>query len=150
MRKDGGRSIVELSCGGLMPDPHGLVHVAREADVHVIMGCGHYVDEYQNPENADRTIDSFTEEMVSQVFDGAWGTEIRAGIIGEIGCQTPWTPLERRVMKAAALAQDVTGASLNVHPGRRPDQPQEVVDFLTDEGTDVSRVVMSYIDRTIF
>ena len=43
-----------------------------------------------------------------------------------------------------------TGAALNVHPGRDPDQPQEVADFVRSHGADLSRVVISHIDRTIF
>lgn len=150
LREEGGRSIVELSCGGLRPDPAGLVHVALAADVQVVMGCGHYVDDYQDAGNATRDVESFAAEMCRQVFEGAWGTDVRAGILGEIGCQTPWTPLERRVMAGAVLAQQATGATLNVHPGRHADQPQEVADFLLAERADLSRVVMSHLDRTIF
>lgn len=75
---------------------------------------------------------------------------MRAGIIGEIGCQAPWTPMEQRVMEGAVLAMQQSGAALTVHPGRHPDQPQEVADFLRARGVDMSRVVMSHIDRTIF
>ena len=81
----GGRSVVDLSCGGLSPDPLGLVEIARASGAHVIMGCGHYVEEYQEPANATRTIEDLAEEMVESVTDGAWGTDVRAGIIGEIG-----------------------------------------------------------------
>ena len=92
MRDAGGRSVVDLSCGGLSPDPPGLVAIARATGAHVVMGCGHYVQEYQDPANATRAVEDFAEEMVESVTDGAWGTDIRAGIIGEIGCQAPWTP----------------------------------------------------------
>lgn len=150
MRADGGRSVVDLSCGGLHPNPLGLAEVARRADVHVVMGCGWYVDDYQAAANGRRTVDSFAEEMVGQLQHGAWGTEVRAGIIGEIGCQHPWTALEQRVMEGAVVAMQATGAALSVHPGRHPDQPQQVADFLRARGVDMSRVVMSHIDRTIF
>jgi phosphotriesterase-related protein len=84
------------------------------------------------------------------VTDGAWGTDVRAGIIGEIGCQAPWTPQEQRVMLAAVLAQRQTGAAINVHPGRHPDQPQEVADFIRVKGGRMDRVIISHIDRTVF
>jgi phosphotriesterase-related protein len=146
----GGRSVVELSCGGLAPDPEGLVRVSRSSGVQIVMGCGHYVHEYQDTENASRSVDDFAQEIVGQVFDGAWGTGVRAGIIGEIGCQAPWTDLEKRVMAGALLAQAETGAAVNVHPGRDPDQPQEVADFVRAHGGDAGRVIISHIDRTIF
>lgn len=150
MREEGGQTIVELSCGGLKPDPLGLRKISEITGANIVMGCGHYVNDYQAPENEERTIDSFVEEMAEQIFTGAWGTDVRAGILGEIGCQTPWTPLERRVMRAAVIAQQETGASLNIHPGRDADQPQEIADFLIKCGADMSRSVMSHLDRTIF
>ncbi|MBS7792321.1 hypothetical protein KTR66_20180 [Roseococcus sp. SDR] len=146
----GGRTVVELSSGGLEPRPNGLVALARDAGVHVIMGCGHYVEEYQPQANRTRSVEHFAAEMVEQVTLGAWNTDVRAGIIGEIGCQAPWTELERRVMAGAVLAMGETGAALNVHPGRHPDQPQEVADFIRAHGADPGRVIISHIDRTIF
>jgi phosphotriesterase-related protein len=150
MRAAGGRSLVDLTVGGLKPDPDGLVQIASATDTHIVMGCGHYVDEYQDAANHNRSIDQFATEMVSQIYERAWGTEVRAGIIGEIGCQAPWTDLEKRVMRGALIAQTETGAALNVHPGRHPDQPQEVVDFVIAHGGDPSRLIISHIDRTVF
>jgi phosphotriesterase-related protein len=150
MRRAGGRSIVELTVGGLDPDPHGLRKIAEATDTHIVMGCGHYVDEYQDAANRRRTPDEFAAQMIGDILEGAWGTDVRAGIIGEIGCQAPWTDLEKRVMEGAVVAQRETGAAINVHPGRHPDQPQEVADFIRARGGDLSRVVISHIDRTIF
>ena len=150
VRAQGGRSVVELSCGGLSPDPAGLAQVSRRSGVQIVMGCGHYVDEYQDRTNENRSAEDFAGEIISQVLEGAWGTGIRAGIIGEIGCQAPWTDLEKRVMRGALMAQAETGAAVNVHPGRHPDQPQEVADFAGSAGADVGRVIISHIDRTIF
>ena len=150
MRAAGGRSLVELTVGGLKPDPNGLVQIATKTDTHIVMGCGHYVDAYQDAGNHDRSVDQFATEIVSQIFEGAWGTTVRAGIIGEIGCQAPWTELEQRVMQGALMAQQETGAALNVHPGRDPDQPQEVVDFVIAHEGDPSRLIISHIDRTVF
>jgi len=150
MREAGGRTLVELTNGGLKPNPVALVDVARATGVNVVMGCGHYVHEYQDPANAGRNAEDFAAEMIAQVLVGAWGTGVRAGIIGEIGCQAPWTEQERRVMRGALMAQVETGAALNVHPGRHPDQPQEVADFVAAAGGTMDRLILSHIDRTIF
>jgi phosphotriesterase-related protein len=146
----GGQTIVELSCGGLKPDPLGLVEISRVTSVQFVMGCGWYVDEYQEGAVRTRSVESLAQEMIDQVSRGAWGTGVCAGMLGEIGCQAPWTELEKRVMRAAVIAQRETGAAINVHPGRHPDQPQEVADFIRAAGGDLSRVVISHIDRTIF
>jgi len=150
MMSAGGSTIVELTCGGLKPDPQGLVEIAKDTGANIVMGCGHYVENYQAPANRERSVDSFAAEIVSQITEGAWGTDVRAGIIGEIGCQAPWTALEKKVMRGAILAQQETGAAVNVHPGRHQDQPQEVAEFIARFGGRIDRVVISHIDRTIF
>jgi phosphotriesterase-related protein len=53
-------------------------------------------------------------------------------------------------MQAALIAAAETGAAINVHPGRDPDQPQEVADFIKAAGRPTERVVISHIDRTVF
>src|SRR5919106_109343 len=55
----GGRTIVELSSGGLGPQPDALVKIAGATGAHIVMGCGHYVDEYQPAANRERTVDDF-------------------------------------------------------------------------------------------
>ena len=150
MRKAGGNTVVDLTCGGLKPDPAGLAEISAAAEVPIVIGCGYYVEEYQAPENQSKSVEKFAGEIVAQVFEGAWGTGVRAGIIGEIGCQAQWTPLEKRVMRAAVIAQAETGAALNVHPGRNPDQPHEVMDLIRAEGGDAARTIISHLDRTIF
>lgn len=150
MRAAGGRAIVELTCEGLKPQPEGLRAIAEATDTHIVMGCGFYVEEYQPPSSFGRAVDDYAREMIGQITEGAWGSDVRSGIIGEVGCQAPWTDHEKRVMEAALIAQQETGAAINVHPGRHPDQPQEVADFLRARGADLGRVVISHIDRTIF
>lgn len=150
LRASGGRGIVELTCGGIKPNPEGLAAIARATDTQIIMGCGYYVEEYQSADAFARTVDDFAEEMIGQVLQGAWGSDIRAGIIGEIGCQNPWTDHEKKVMRAAVTAQQETGVAINVHPGRHPDQPQQAAEFIRAHGGDPTRVVISHIDRTVF
>jgi phosphotriesterase-related protein len=150
MKHEGGDAIVELTCGGLSPDPAGLKRIAAGTGVHLIMGCGYYVNDYQDPRNHGRSVDSFAQEIIGQVLHGAWGTDVRAGMIGEIGCTAPWTATEKKVMQAALIAAAETGAAINVHPGRHPDQPQEVADFIKAAGRPTERVVISHIDRTVF
>ena len=150
MRDVGGQTVVELTCGGIRPDPKGLAQVSEGTSVNIVMGCGYYVEEYQDPANKTRSVDDFAAEIAAQVLEGAWGTSVRSGIIGEIGTTTPWGELERTVLKGAILAQQETGACLNIHPGRHEDLPLEIAQFVIANGGDPARTVISHIDRTIF
>ena len=60
----------------------------------------------------------------------------------------PLRPFERKMLQAAAIAQRETGASINVHPGRHRDAPFEIVKIVAEAGGDVTRLVISHIDRT--
>ena len=141
-------AIVDLTNFGIQPDPIGLRYLSEGAGVPIIQGAGYYVDEYIPEELKSATIDELTREIVDQVRVGCWGTDVCAGIIGEIGCMWPLRPFERKVLQAAALAQQETGASINVHPGRHREAPLEIVDVIQSAGGDVNRLVMSHIDRT--
>lgn len=150
LKESGGSAIVDLSNLGLEPDPEGLRQLSEESGVHVIQGAGYYVDEYMPEDVKARSIDELAAEMIEQVEEGCWGTSVRAGIIGEIGCMWPLRPFERKSLVAAALAQQATGTAINVHPGRHADAPAEIVDILGRAGADIERVVISHIDRTFF
>jgi phosphotriesterase-related protein len=150
MHGAGGRGLVELTVGGLQPDPEGLVELAEKSGVHIIMGCGHYVEDYHSADLADRTPEDFAREMIEHITHGAWNTSVRAGIIGEIGCQSPWTEREQRVMRGALMAQAETGAALNAHPGRSTSQPFELATFVRAAGAPMERFIISHIERTLF
>jgi phosphotriesterase-related protein len=77
------------------------------------------------------------------------GTGVRAGFIGEIGTTWPWTDNERKVVRAAVLAQRQTGAPLMIHPGRHERLPLEIVEMIRREGADLGRTIMCHIERTI-
>ncbi|MXY43387.1 MAG: aryldialkylphosphatase, partial [Dehalococcoidia bacterium] len=66
----------------------------------------------------------------------------------ERGCGWPLHENARKVLLAAAVAQQETGASILIHPGRDEEAPFEVLDILAGAGADVERVVMGHIGRT--
>ena len=150
MREKGGQSLVELSSGGTKRNPEGLLRVSRESEIQIVMGCGYYIDEFLPPEVRKKSVEGLAQEMISDIATGADGTDIRSGIIGEIGCSHPWTDFEKKVMHAAVLAQKETGAAITVHPGRHPDAPREIIRFITEKGGNPARTIIGHIDRTLF
>jgi phosphotriesterase-related protein len=140
--------VVELTTGGIHPDPAALARISAASGVRIVTGAGWYYDAYI-PDDA-RTLDvvALTEQMVAQVTEGAWGTAIRCGLIGEIGVSWPMTDFERRSLTAAARAQVSTGAAINIHPGRHPDAANEILGVLEGAGADLSRVILSHMDRS--
>lgn len=148
-RAAGGGTIVDVTTGGIVPDPTGLAIVAREAGVHVVLGAGFYVEPFLDAETLALSTEAIADIILAQLTEGAWGTAIRCGIIGEIGCSWPLTAFERRSLQAGARAQGRTGAAITIHPGRDRTAPDEILDVLETEGADLSRVVIGHMDRTL-
>lgn len=147
-KQAGGSTIVDLTTGGIGPDPEGLRRLSQHTGVTIVLGAGYYTDGYVDEAIKLWPVERLAETIIKQVLEGAWGTSVRCGIIGEIGVSWPMTPFERRSLVAAAMAQAVTGAAINVHPGRHPLACAEICDVLESAGADLSRVIMSHMDRT--
>lgn len=147
----GGSALVELTCEGIAPDPRGLLEIAKRTGLHIIAGSGPYVEAYLKPSQRDRSIDETAAAMVRAVHEGLDETNaVRAGILGEIGLSTPFTAVERKSLIAAAQAQAVTGASINVHPPRTLAGTLQALDLLRLAGAALERVIVSHVDRTLF
>ncbi|HEY5796950.1 MAG TPA: hypothetical protein VIU82_18235 [Bosea sp. (in: a-proteobacteria)] len=143
----GGGTVVELTIEGIAPDPAGLRALSERSGVHIVAGCGTYIESFAGGALA-RSVDEQTGRMIAAIRDGIGESGVRAGIIGEIGISDPPTPGELRALTAAAFAQRETGASINVHPGRDPTSPLAIVEHVRNAGGDVSRLVISHLDRT--
>ncbi len=140
----GGDTIVELTPIGIARDPLGLARIARATGLNVVMGAGYYVGATHPLELAAKTEEEISEGIVRDIMVGVGDTGVRAGIIGEIGCSTPLTDSERKVLRASAAAQRRTGAALNIHPTMSEDGVLESIKILGDAGADLSRTVISH------
>lgn len=148
-QKAGGRTVVDFSNHGLGRDHKALARIARATGLNVIMGSGYYTAPSLSPEVLARSEEEMADEIVRDIAEGAEDTGIRAGIIGEVGCSWPLQEFERRSLRAAAKAQQQTGAAINVHPGRGGESCPEIVRVLDEAGADLSRVVLSHIDARV-
>ena len=150
-KKQGGSTIVDVTSIGLGRNPTALRRIAIATGLHVIAGSGYYVLCGEEAEIFDRkSEDDIAEEIIGDIVTGIDGTDIRAGIIGEIGCSWPLLEREKTCLRGAARAQQQTGAAITIHPGRGEDSPMEILRTLESAGADLSRVIMGHLDRTGF
>ena len=144
----GGGTIVDATTYGIGRNPVALTRISRATGLHIVMGAGYYVDAV-HPDGMDQKTETELEaEIIEQVTVGVDDTEIKAGIIGEIGCSWPLTKNEHKVLCATASAQRKTGSSILIHPGRDPAAPKEILGILSDSGADLTRVIIAHLDRT--
>jgi len=149
-KQAGGSTIFELSTIGIAPDPAGLAELARTTGVAIVAGAGFYTAPFVDAEIRERDVAWLADQITAQIHVGMNGTDIKAGIIGEVGCSWPLADFERKSLAASAIAQRRTGLAINIHPGRDPQAPHEILDILARAGADPARVAFSHIDRTYF
>jgi phosphotriesterase-related protein len=149
-RQAGGGCIVDATPAGVGRDPEGLAAIARATGVHVIMGSGFYVAASHPLEVREASEDQLADWITRDITVGVGTTGVRAGFIGEIGLSWPVLPDEEKVLRAAAAAQQRTGAALMVHPGRDPQAPRHAASIVAAAGGDVSRLIVAHMERTMF
>ncbi|MCH8883271.1 MAG: hypothetical protein IIA41_07210, partial [SAR324 cluster bacterium] len=146
----GGGAIVEATSIGLLRDPEGLRETSAATGVHVVMGGSDYYQPYHPEQVAGLSVEDITAEIVRDITEGAGGSGVRAGIIGEVGLGWPHHPDEIKALRASAVAQQETGAALLIHPGRNPASPLAAIAIVREARGDPGRTIMSHIDRTLF
>ncbi len=147
-RAAGGGGIVDLTPPGVGRDPAWLAGIARSSGLHVVMGCGWYRGAYYPAETRidQRSVDDLADELVREATDGVDGSDVKPGIIGEIGTDKPWvSALEERVHRAAARAARRTGLAITTHAVLSAVGLDQLRIF-EEEGADPGRVVIGHAD----
>ena len=145
---EGGSLIVDQSVYGLSRNPKGLAQIARETGVHIVAAAGSYTKSYLPSDYMELDVEQLTNLFIHEINEGIEGTDIRAGLIGEMGCSWPMAWSERQALKAAARAALATGAALSVHPGNAFESCSEILDIVEEEGLDPQRIILCHMDRT--
>lgn len=141
----GGGTIVDVSQFGLTRDPLALKLISRVSGLNVVMGSGFYMRQMHPPDMDKLTLKQLTDIIVRDITVGAQGTDIRSGIIGEVGVVgKPLTENEIKSVRASARAARITGAPLSIHNFEPLDEMMKVLDIIESEGVDLHRVVMSH------
>ena len=145
----GGETIVELSTNGINPEPNKLSKISQETGVNIILGTGCYTEDYLDEKTLNSSVEDLRILMSQHLYDGFDGTNIRAGLIGELGCSWPLKETEKKSLHAALEIQDETGVTVSIHPGRHKDSPQEIIKFLENFKVNPSRIIICHVDRTL-
>jgi len=146
----GGNSVVDATSIGLGRDPKGLAYISRATGINIIMGSSYYIYPSHPPDMDNISEDQIMENIVDDINKGVDDTDIRSGIIGEIGCTWPPQQNEIKVLRASGKAQKVTGAPILIHPGRNENAPLTHLNELKNLGLNLAHTIMGHIERTVF
>ncbi|MBE6930120.1 MAG: phosphotriesterase-related protein [Ruminococcaceae bacterium] len=145
-KRAGGDTVVDASLPGIGRDPEALRRIAEKTGLNIIMGTGFYVGQTHPEALSAMTEREIADIMVRELTVGVGDTGICAGYIGEIGISEIFDDRERRILRAAAIAQIDTGVAINIHINPWTVNGLEAADILLDAGVDPSRICISHID----
>ncbi len=145
-RREGGQSIVDPTCQGIGRDPLASRRISRASGLNIVMGAGFYLNGSMPGKVGDMTEEAIATEIVHEATVGVDGTDVKIGLIGEIGVSGDFTEAERKSLRGAAQAQVRTGLPLMVHLPGWFRYGHEVLDIAEKEGADLSHTVLCHMN----
>jgi len=142
----GGQTVVEPTCRGIGRNPLALRRIAKAAGLNVVMGAGYYLGSSHPAEVADMTVVDIANEIVREAVEGVDGTDVKIGLIGEIGVSSDFTAEEEKSLRGAAQAQVRTGLPLMVHLPGWFRLGHRVLDVVAQEGADIRHTVLCHMN----
>lgn len=123
------------------------VRVADAAGITMVMATGFYREPYLDEVVLNEySTNQLADFIVRDLMEGYPGTNVRAGIIGEIGANKGFvSAMEERSFRAAARASVRTNRAIYTHAVFWPVALQQI-EILTEEGVDLSRVAVAHTD----
>jgi phosphotriesterase-related protein len=144
----GGRSIVDMSPADYGRDIKTISEVAAHSPVHIILVTGHHKDLHAVPYLGDASINQIAAQNIRDLTEGIGGTSTKAGVIKAGTSLDEITPVEDRVLRAAARAHLAAGAPISTHT-ERGTMALEQIEILREEGIDPGRVILGHLDHRL-
>ncbi len=144
-----GNSVVDLTPIGVGRDIKKLKKVSETTGVNIIVGCGLYTHDAIPEQLGRMTVEELAAHYIHELTVGIDFTDIKAGVIGEIGTSDKIYPVEERALRAAAIAHKETDAPIYVHTYPWGHEAEKVLDIIEEYGVEASRVCICHLDVKI-
>lgn len=144
--KLGGKAIVELTNDGMGRNVDKLVQISKELDVHIIASTGCYKYPFIPEEKLTWTRDQFSKWMITEIKTGINGTNIKPGVIGEIGSSlNEFKKIEIELFHGAIQAAKATMLPLSTHTSLGT-MAIEQIEMCIREGIALDQVIIGHQD----
>lgn len=145
-KKWGGQTMVDCTLDEIGRDPVAMREISKQTGVNIILGCGHYYHKAHPNYLHEASVDTLAQEMIRDITVGIGQTDVKAGIIGEIGTSAVMSDDEKKVLKAAGIAGAATGKAIHVHTDLYTENGHEVIKILRQEGVAPQRICIDHVD----
>jgi phosphotriesterase-related protein len=143
---EGGATVVDPTCKGIGRNPQALTRIARETGLNIVMGAGYYLHSSHPEYLSTMTERDIIDELIVEANLGIGPDSTRIGLIGEIGVSSEFTKVERRVLRASAMASIETGLPLMIHLPAWFRLAHEVLDLVAACGQSLDRVILCHMN----
>ncbi|WP_392561894.1 hypothetical protein RHO12_12345 [Orbus sturtevantii] len=147
-KKFGGKTIVDATgSASIGRDIESMKVVAEKTGLNIIAATGLYLEKFEQ-ERIKRPIDIIAKEIDSDLRIGIDGSNIKAGLIGEIGISPSFTVNEKNSLQAAGLAQlNNKHIAINVHLPGWLRVAHDVLDILIEDvGVEPQKISLAHCD----
>jgi len=145
LRAAGGRTFVDCSPKYIGRDPLLLKRLAEASGLRIITNTGLYKEPYLPRYALDGTPESLAADWTREAEDGLDGTGIRPGFIKIAANEGPLSPIQEKIVRAAALTHRRTGLTIASHTTEGKTALQEL-GVLAQEGVVGSAFIWVHAD----
>lgn len=139
-------TVVDCSLREIGRDPVLLKRFAQASSLNVVMGCGWYTGDTHPADFAASRVEKLAEDLLFEIQNGVDNTNIKPGIIGEIGTSKEITHQEWKALTAAGIAQTKSNLAIQIHIYPWANNGLAVTDRLFELGVAPERIVICHSD----
>lgn len=123
-----------------------LKELSEKTGVHIVSGCGSYIDAAVSDEFKSKSVEEMQKIIINDLTVGMEGTDIKAGVIGEIGSSKKITDAEYKFLQAASRAQNETGFGMHIHACLFNREGLNALDHAVKCGANAEKICINHID----
>lgn len=144
--ENGVRNITEVTNIGMGRDVNYIKEVSEKSGINVICATGFYKEPFYPEFIYEKNEKELSEIMKNDILKGIDGTDIKAGIIGEIGSSKDIiTETELKVFKSAIIAHLETGVPITTHTSLGT-MGHEQVRLFKEYKVNTDKIVIGHVD----
>lgn len=144
--ENGVRNITEVTNIGMGRDVNYIKEVSEKSGINVICATGFYKEPFYPEFVYEKNEKELSEIMKNDILKGIDGTDIKAGIIGEIGSSKDiMTETELKVFKSAIITHLETGVPITTHTSLGT-MGHEQVRLFKEYKVNTDKIVIGHVD----
>ena len=141
----GAQSAIEVTTNDMYRDVKKLKEISEITKLNIVAATGFYLSEYHPEWLTNASAEQIADVMVKDLTEGIDGSDIKAGVIGEIASSKDgFVGQEKKVLIASALAHTRTGAAVTTHTGKAT--AIETIETLLSNGVEPDKIVIGHQD----